>query len=347
MKKTYNSTHQPNSYRFTIILGLLITIVISISIILFLRSNNDTNSVNELSIQPSNSIPSFLTSSFPETNWQKVDASIEKAQSGGPGKDGIPAIDSPKFVGLDQVNTRDVVQAIVIDDNGTKKVYPYNILVWHEIVNDFAGNLPVAVTFCPLCGSAVVYDRNLSSGVTTFGVSGGLIESNMIMYDRETESLWQQSTGKGIAGDFQGSELTRVPFQLLTLGEVRSQYPDAKILSEDTGFSRDYVSNPYSGYDESENFYFRPSSVDERYPSKDIFVAFEVNDTPVASPWLLLESGNTYTTEVASETITLAKEKGELKVTNSRGDEVPFYFEMWFSWAIQNPEEGIVFDPSK
>lgn len=327
------------------ILSLLLIMLITVSILNNLNTDKENTNLNKTEI--SEEIPNFLISSFPETNFSKVDSSIELAQNGGPGKDGIPAIDNPKFVGLDQVDTNDSVQAIVIDDNGAKKVYPYNILVWHEIVNDFASNLPVAVTFCPLCGSALVFDRDLPNGVTTFGVSGGLIESNMIMYDRETESLWQQSTGKGIAGDYLNEELNKVPFQLLTLGEVRSQYPNAQVLSEDTGFSRDYVNNPYSGYDESENFYFRPSRVDERYPSKDIFVAFKVNDTPVASPWLLLENGQSYTTEVNSEIITLSKEKSELTITNRSGDKIPFYFEMWFSWAIQNPEEGVVYDPTK
>jgi len=147
---------------------------------------NTTNSID-------GSIPRFLIKSFPNTDWSKIDPSILKALSGGPGKDGIPAIDTPKFDALSSVKSPDTVQAIVMKSENTVKVYPYNILVWHEIVNDTVDGVPVSITFCPLCGSAIVYNRTLPDGVTTFGVSGALAESNMIMYDRATETLWQQS----------------------------------------------------------------------------------------------------------------------------------------------------------
>ena len=120
----------------------------------------------------------------------------------------------------------------------------------------------------------------------------------MIMFDRATETLWQQSTGKALAGRHYPHELALHPFQLLTVGEIRKLHPDAVILSDNTGFARDYSGNPYGGYDESDDFYFQPSDVDERYPAKEIFVAFTANDTKVAARWLAFENGRTYETTV-------------------------------------------------
>lgn len=292
-------------------------------------------------------VPGFLLRSFPKTDWSKADPAISKALDGGPGKDGIPAIDEPQFEQISSYKHSDSIQAIVLRDNDTVKVYPYNILTWHEIVNDTVDGRPVAITFCPLCGSAIVYDRTLPDGFTTFGVSGALAESNMVMYDRSSETLWQQSTGKALAGKHFGRSLELVKFQLLTIGEVKAKYPNAKILSENTGHRRDYARNPYSGYEDSEDFIFSPSNNDQRYFSKTIFVAFDINGTPVAVPWLELKNGQTYETLAKGETIRLSKSDNELTITKENGQEVPFYFEMWFSWAVQHQEKGIVFDPSK
>ena len=290
-------------------------------------------------------IPGFLMRSFPGTDWSRADPTISKALSGGPPKDGIPAIDDPQFVPVNSFAHLDDVQAILIQGETETKAYPYNILIWHEIVNDTIDGSPVTVTFCPLCGSAIVYDRVLPGGATTtFGVSGGLLESNMIMFDRTTESLWQQSTGEALAGEHYPHQLERHSFQLLTVGEIKARYPGSLILSEETGYSRSYSSNPYDGYDESGEFIFNPSRIDVRYPPKAIFVAFSVAGHQMAAPWLELKDGRKYTTSVAGQEVTLDKSDGELFITGQDGAEIPFYFEMWFSWAIQN-EDGQVYDP--
>lgn len=291
-------------------------------------------------------IPTFLRQSFPATDWSRADPAIAGALDGGPAKDGIPALEDPSFVPISSFRHPDSVQALVIEGRTEVKAYPYNILVWHEIVNDTVDGVPIAVTFCPLCGSAVVFERVLPGGEeSTFGVSGGLLESNMIMYDRKTETLWQQSTGKALAGTHFGHQLPLHKFQLMTVGEMKAQFPDALIQGENTGHMRDYSSNPYSGYEESEGFYFAPSVTDKRYPSKEIFVAFTVEGTPVAVPWLALENGDEYATEVDGTEITLTKADNKLRITGADGADIPFYFEMWFSWAVQNKDAGTVFDP--
>lgn len=290
--------------------------------------------------------PAFLARNFTDIDWQDADPAIFAAVSGGPPPDGIPAIDNPTFVPLSQVTWSDEVQSIVLTDDRGVRVYPYNVLIWHEIVNDTVGGVPVAVTFCPLCGSAIVFERTLPNGTaSTFGVSGGLIDSNMIMFDRETRGLWQQSTGRALAGEFVGAELELYPFQLLTLGEVRDRYPRAEVLSADTGFARDYERNPYGDYDENDQFLFAPSSLDERFDPKLIMVAFALDEQRVAVPWLALREAGSLDADVAGTTITMRVEGSELVITDDEGRAVPFYFEMWFSWAVQNGDDGIVLEP--
>ncbi len=290
-------------------------------------------------------IPGFLREAFPDTDWSRADPAIGSALSGGPGKDGIPAIDAPQFEPIADFAHADDIQAILVESGDGVKAYPYNILTWHEIVNDTVEDVPLAITFCPLCGSAIVYERTLQDGTaTTFGVSGALLESNMIMFDRATETLWQQSTGRALAGEQFSHQLELYPFQLLSVGEIRDRHPGALILSEDTGHSRNYASNPYGEYDENGAFYFTPSHIDQRFAAKEIFVAFRVEDTDVAAPWLALRDGRSYETDVDGATVTLTKVENELVVAGPDGTEIPFYFEMWFSWAVQH-DDGVVFDP--
>lgn len=293
---------------------------------------------------PTITIPRSLSAHFPNTDWSKADPRIEEAISGGPGKDGIPAIDKPTFIPLSSFTRPNEVQAIVLFGNDTVKVYPYNILTWHEIVNDEIDGRPVAVTFCPLCGSALVFDRTLPDGtVSTFGVSGSLLESNMIMYDRATENLWQQSTGRVLAGSLYPTELVRAPFQLLTLGEIRKSYPNAIVLSEDTGHRRDYARNPYAGYETDDRFVFDPSNLDTTFDPKTIMVVFRDNETTYTTPWLTLREAKSLEKDHGGTRYTLnVTNTGELTITDSRGTTHPFYFEMWFSVAVQHGDSLVV-----
>lgn len=286
-------------------------------------------------------VPRSLARSFPRTDFTQADPNLANAVAGGPPKDGIPAIDDPTFVPLSAFDRPDSVQAIVLAGENITKVYPYNILVWHEIVNDEIDGTPVAVTFCPLCGSAIVYNRTLPDGtVSTFGVSGALLESNLIMYDRATENLWQQSTGETLAGSFHPATLTHEPFQLLTLGAIRETYPNAVVLSEDTGYRRDYARNPYAGYESDDRFLFTPSDLDTSFPPKTIMAVFRDGGTTFAAPWLALREAGEATVTSGERTYTLTVTKnGELTVKDSAGETLPFYFEMWFSVAAQHQGE--------
>ncbi len=193
--------------------------------------------------------------------------------SGGPPPDGIPPIDAPEFISIDEVDfiADDAEPVVVIDIEGEARAYPIQILIWHEIVNDEVGGVPVTVTYCPLCNSAVAYDRRFGDRVLDFGTSGLLYQSALVMYDRQTESLWAHFTGQGIIGHFAGAELTLIPAQTLSFGQFKELYPDGDVLSLETGHDRAYGSNPYVGYDDANqppiaNFISQP--IDERLQSK-------------------------------------------------------------------------------
>lgn len=191
----------------------------------------------------------------PVGNWRTdlSNRSIElgELKNGGPGKDGIPALANPKFETMASaakwLDSKEPVIVITVGDE--TRVYPVQILIWHELVNDEIGDLPILVSYCPLCNSTVVFDRRIGGRSHGFGVSGMLRDSDMVMFDRETESLWQQITGEAIVGSHTGKRLAMIPSQTVAFDLVVQQYPAAKVMSRSTGYSREYGKNPYVGYE--------------------------------------------------------------------------------------------------
>jgi hypothetical protein len=169
-------------------------------------------------------------------------------QSGGPAKDGIPAIDEPRFTPAGDVDWLEGAEPVIlVEAGGETKGYPIQILIWHEIVNDEIGGVPVAVTFCPLCNTAIVFDRRLDGEVYSFRTTGKLRESDLVMYDRQTESWWQQFGGDALVGELAGKELEQLPARIVSWDELRRDHPQASVLNRDTGFVREYGANPYPG----------------------------------------------------------------------------------------------------
>ncbi|HEV2121692.1 MAG TPA: DUF3179 domain-containing protein [Chloroflexota bacterium] len=187
-----------------------------------------------------------------KTDFSKHTVSLSEIISGGPGKDGIPPLDRPAFEPVAQASAwlRDQEPVIALDIGSEPRAYPLQILIWHEIVNDVVGSVPVTVTFCPLCNTAIVFDRRLDGTVHDFGVSGNLRHSDLIMWDRQTESWWQQATGEAIVGELAGKTLTMLPASIISWKEFRTTWPGGAVLSRDTGHRRAYGQNPYVGYDE-------------------------------------------------------------------------------------------------
>ena len=194
--------------------------------------------------------PEQRRAEWPSTDFSNASVPLAEIVSGGPPRDGIPPIDDPDFVPVPQATgLADTEPVIGVTVNGAAKAYPLRILIWHEIVNDNVGGVPVAVTFCPLCNAAMVFDRRAGARVLDFGTTGMLRHSDLVMYDRQTETWWQQATGVGIVGGLTGAKLEFVPSQIVGLDQFAEAHPDGVVLSRDTGFSRDYGRNPYVGYD--------------------------------------------------------------------------------------------------
>jgi hypothetical protein len=179
---------------------------------------------------------------------------------------------------------------IALELSGEAKAYPLAVLIWHEIANDTVGDVPVAVTFCPLCNSAIVFDRRVNAEELSFGVSGNLRNSDLLMWDRQTESWWQQFTGEAIVGQFTGTMLEMVPSQVVGFGEFAARYPDGQVLSRDTGFPRSYGSNPYEGYDSSSQPFLFEGETDSRLPALERVLAAQFTGDAVAYPFTTLQT---------------------------------------------------------
>lgn len=280
------------------------------------------------------------------TNTDKANIDLELVLDGWPGKDGIPSIDEPKFVSIDDVSNAYLSpesEGIFLEISEEKRRYPYNILNRHEIVNDtfgeWDGSEYVAVTFCPLCGSALVFERVVDGNVVNFWVSGKLYNSNLLMYDRDTESLRSQSLAEAVVGDHLWKKLTFVDSDILTREEVKEFHPTSKVLSTETWTKRDYERIPYGSYDTNDELIFPVENLgDTRFQMKTRFfitnldeensLAFHMDDLRVAWTAQIDVEGELYTASFAT---------GDRKIEGTDGSELPWYFEMRFSRANKNP----------
>ncbi len=222
-----------------------------------------------------------------KTDWSKRSIDRDELMSGGPPKDGIPSINHPRFVSINEAGrwlaSQEPVIALAIE--GVARAYPLQVMTWHEIAIDEVGGVPVVVTFCPLCYSAVAYDRRVDGQVLTFGVSGMLRHSDLVMFDRQTESLWQQLNGEAIVGAYTGTRLQAVPAQIIAFEQFAQAYPDGTVLSRETGHIRDYGRNPSAGYDtiDERPFLYRGPR-DKRLPPMEKVIAFSLGGVDMAYP---------------------------------------------------------------
>ena len=279
------------------------------------------------------------------TDTSLISIDFNKILSGGPGKDGIPAINNPKFVSIDKARENDNGLGIFVSVDGKERFYPYSILVWHEIVNDNIGENYFSVTFCPLCGTGIVYDRLVNGEVLEFGVSGLLFESNLLMYDKDTESLWSQSLGEAVVGEFLGTKLKVLPLQLIAFKELKEKYPQAKVLSRDTGHIRSYGLSPYGDYEENEDIYFPVSVQDEKFHPKTLMYVLPFRNKYIAFEYMKIKEGeSTYTAD--GNRFRVLRDGGEINISLNE-QSLPGYFELWFSYATQHKENGLVADLEK
>jgi hypothetical protein len=226
------------------------------------------------------------------TDFSRHTVPYREIRSGGPPKDGIPAIDDPQFVTVDEADIwlqpQEPIVFVQVGDDA--RAYPIQILMWHEIANDTVGGIPLAVTFCPLCNTAIVFERRLGDQVFDFGATGRLRYSNLIMYDRQTESWWQQATGAAIAGQFAGAQLAFFPGTIIAWAEFAAAHPDGRVLSRETGFSRTYGQNPYVGYDDVNRppFLYDGPPTPNELPATARVITVDRGAEAVAYPYTLL-----------------------------------------------------------
>lgn len=229
---------------------------------------------------------------WPKTDFTKRTINLAEIQHGGPPKDGIPAIDRPRFDTASQARDWLAPQepVIVLRLSGQARAYPLQILMYHEIVNDVVAGIPVAVTFCPLCNASLVFDRRVGSRILDFGTTGRLRKSDLVMYDRQTETWWQQFTGQAIVGALAGTQLKMLTAEVVAFEAFRAAYPLGEVLSRRTGHTRPYGSNPYRGYDRvGQNPFLFDDPVDARLPAMERVLAVMLGGRTRLHPFAQLE----------------------------------------------------------
>lgn len=295
------------------------------------------------------------------TDQSKHSVPLDEITSGGPPKDGIPAIDEPAFetaLDVDWLEQREPVIAVTVE--GLTRGYPIQVLMWHEIVNDELQGRPIAVTFCPLCNTAIVFDRRLDGEVLDFGTTGKLRNSDLVMYDRQTESWWQQFSGEAIVGELTGARLDQIAARIVAWADFRTTYPESEVLSRDTGYSRDYGRNPYTGYDDVDSppFFGAANDDDTRLQPKERVVYVEVGDDAIAVPFTVVAAKGSITTTVGGRRVVVrlrpgvssaldtgdiakGRDVGAATVTVD-GEPAPFHEPFWFAVAAFRPDVRIV-----
>jgi len=263
--------------------------------------------------------------------------------NGGPPRDGIPAILKPKFVTADQVDYLGLANPVIAVSIGDEhKAYPLQILVQHEIVNDTVGGVPIAATYCPLCGTAMVFDRRVGDSIRTFGVSGLLYQSDVLMYDHQSESLWSQLMMAAVSGPAVDQPLTWIPSTQMTWGAWKEAHPNGRVLSTDTGFRRDYKRMPYMNYFESESTLFPVPKHRDELAEKAWVAGILVDGTAKAYPMSnFLESESVSIPDTVGDTdlrVHYDKKADAITVTRASGEEIPVVRAYWFAWQAFYPK---------
>ncbi len=283
------------------------------------------------------------------TDGVKHSVPLDEIIGGGPPKDGIPSIDRPKFISIKEAEKflDDDEAGMVVDIDGAKRFYPYQILVWHEIVNDTINGKRVLVTYCPLCFSGIVYDPTVEGEQVEFGTSGKLWQSNLVMYDRKTDSLWSQILGEAIVGERTGDTLKVLPSDLATFGKWKEQNPDGQVLSRDTGAKRFYGRDPYGNYYSSKEIFFPVAKKDDRLDPKEFVFGIVSGETAKAYPLSTLKkvtatkdledqvSGKTFVFKFDKklDAVRVFQKGADGKLT--RFNPLNAY---WFSWIAAYPD---------
>lgn len=270
---------------------------------------------------------------------------VAEIHAGGPDRDGIPAIDRPQFVSAEDaefLDGDDPVLGLVRD--GMARAYPIKIMNWHEIVNDQINGEPIAITYCPLCGSGVAFIAEQGQRDLSFGVSGLLYNSDMLLYDRETESLWSQIAKQAIAGPLVGARLSALPLTHTTWRAWQRAHPETEVLSTQTGYRRNYDQAPYGGYEDERGLYFPVGARSNRYHPKERVLGIERNGVFKAYPFAeLSQTDGSVTDQVGGETIEVRFDRAQNSASafDAAGEPLPTMTLFWFAWYAFHPDTQV------
>jgi len=273
-----------------------------------------------------------------------IDALVPAAEilHGGPGRDGIPAIDKPDFVSADKANFLSPADRVLgLQIAGQSRAYPIRVMNWHEIVNDQVDGKAVLITFCPLCGTGMAFQ--IADG-GTFGVSGLLYNSDMLLYDRTTESLWSQIMAQAISGRRKGERLAALPLEHTTWADWQARHPNTEVLSADTGHRRDYRRSPYAGYASSRSVYFDVGKIDPRYHPKEQVVGIVINDQARVWPFAELRKSKVPVEERLGGKmirVNFNPKAPSAWIADEKGRPLPSTTGFWFAWMAFYPDSGV------
>ena len=289
---------------------------------------------------------------------KRLDLLANNIMSGGPPKDGIPAVDDPQYTTAAEADTWLLPHDVVfgLERDGFVAAYPQRILVWHEIVNDELGQQPVSITYCPLTGSAIGFLGRVASAATTFGVSGKLVNSNLVMYDRATDSYWPQILGRSISGAARGVTLEEFPLTWTTWERWKREHPETQVLSRETGFFRDYGrrGDPYGSYLEADKGYyadegrllFNPIHHDGRLGTKAVVVGMrDSQGNALAVGKDTLRRRGTVEAKLGDRPVIIRHDPsldGYRAEYRDSGDQVNAFDVMWFAWVAFYPGTELV-----
>lgn len=278
----------------------------------------------------------------------------DEIHAGGPPKDGIPALTDPRFVPAARARHLAPESPVLgIHRGGVAKAYPIRILNWHEVVNDRVGHESVVITYCPLCGSGMAFKADVSGPVDgprlLFGVSGLLYNSDVLLYDRRTQSLWSQIMGRAVSGPMKGTPLTGVPVEHTTWSDWRDRHPDSLVLSEDTGHRRDYARDPYAGYAKEPGLYFPVRFRAQGYHPKERVLGLVLDGHAKAWPFVELaksvgaKSDGVIPDTLAGKTVRIHydAQHGSARALDGEGRLLPGVTLYWFAWYAFHPQTEV------
>ena len=309
------------------IILVLLFIVLGVGFFLFTRSQTDTKDLNSSTLNINNGDVVQIISDVP--------------------RDAIPPLDNPKYVSVEESDwLEDDDLVLVVQVNVDIRAYPIKIMNWHEIVNDTIGGMEVVVTYCPLCDSGIVFDRNVDGKLLSFGNTGALYESSMVMYDRETESYWYQAGGRSIKGELTGSKLKVLPSFMSRWEEWKKNNPNSLVLSLDTGHRRPYEINSFDGYDSLDSKPgFPVSDMSDILPPKERVVGIVINGKSKAYPVRRAKNTTLKDTFEGKDIEIVGDSTGRTAqvfyIENGKRVRAPIISEFWFSWFISHKDTKV------